>query len=412
MLRAAIAADWRLLLFGMLMTFWSSPGQTYLVALFGGEIREAFDLSHGQFGSIYSLGTLLSAVVLLWTGRLVDRLSLRTVSIGVVAVLALGCLWMSATTSIAGLIIGIFLLRQSGQGMMTLISATAMVRYFHSIKGKATSISHLGFTLAEATLPALVIAAIGYAGWRQSWVLLSVVLVGMLPLLAFLLRRHGERHARYLVELENAERISSTRRTRHHWTRREVLRDPRFYLYMPAQLCPSFFFTGFFFHQIYLVEYKGWDLVRWGVLFGVYAAASLVATIASGPLVDRLGAIRHLPWFCVPLGIGLLVLSLTANEMAAPVFLVMTGITSGWNPTVVGPFWADMYGTRHLAAIKSLGTALMVLSSALSPFVLGWLFDFGIELDTVAGISAMIIMACALLAHFALGETRRGAAPA
>ena len=254
----------------------------------------------------------------------------------------------------------------------------------------------------------MVIAMIGFAGWRQTWLILSAVLLALIPCIAWLLRSHTHRHARYLREVEEGERRAGPRTVRHHWTRREVLRDPRFYLYMPAQLCPSFFFTGFFFHQIYLVEYKGWDLARWGVLFGIYAAASLVATIASGPLVDRLGAVRHMPWFCVPLGIGLLILSFTDHELAAPLFLVMTGITSGWNPTVVGPFWADMYGTRHLATIKSLGTALMVLSSALSPFVLGWLFDFGFELDAVARVSALVIACCAVLAHVALGETRRG----
>ena len=51
----------------------------------------------------------------------------------------------------------------------------------------------------------------------------------------------------------------------------ERRRDPRFYLYMPAQLCPSIFFTGFFFHQIHLVETKGWELAHWGPMFAIYA---------------------------------------------------------------------------------------------------------------------------------------------
>jgi MFS family permease len=406
-LRAAIRSDWRLLVYGMLMTFWSSPGQTYLISLFGGEIRQTFSLTHGEFGSIYSAGTLLSAFVLMWTGRLVDRLSLRTISLAVVFSLALGCIWMSATGNVAMLIAGIFILRQTGQGLMTLISATTMVRYFESIKGRASAISHLGFSLAEASLPIVVVAAIALAGWRQTWVLLAVALVLLMPLLMLLLQGHDRRHARYLDSLTARENSTGQSTAIRSWTRPEVLRDPRFYLYMPAQLCPSFFFTGFFFHQIYIVESKGWDLAGWAAMFAGYAVASLLATIASGPLVDRLGAVRHAPWFCLPLGAGLLLLSMGDHVILASAFLILTGITSGWNPTVVGPFWAELYGTRHLASIKAMGTALMVLSSALSPFVLGWLFDQGYELDDMALVSSIVILGCALLAHQSLAETRR-----
>ena len=72
-----IRAEWRLLLFGFLMTFSSSFGHTYFIGLFGGEIRDALSLSHGDFGLVYSAATLLSALVLLWSGSLVDYLDLR-----------------------------------------------------------------------------------------------------------------------------------------------------------------------------------------------------------------------------------------------------------------------------------------------------------------------------------------------
>ena len=77
------------------MAFWSSPGQTFLISLFSGEIRAELDLSDGEFAGIYSLATLASAIVMIWSGSLVDRLDLKRLSIAIVFGLAIGCGMMS-----------------------------------------------------------------------------------------------------------------------------------------------------------------------------------------------------------------------------------------------------------------------------------------------------------------------------
>jgi len=221
----------------------------------------------------------------------------------------------------------------------------------------------------------------------------------LIPSVLWLLRDHGRRHRRHLEALANVQNApqSAHRPRQRQWTRAEVLRDPRFYMVVPAALAPSFFFTGFFFHQVHLVETKGWALDWWGAAFALYAGASLLATLVTGALVDRLGAARLLPWFPVPLGLGLLVLSQSSLPLVGLVFLTLTGVTAGWTVTVMGPFWAEVYGVLHLGAIKALGAALSVFSSALSPFLLGWLIDTGIAVDTLAvGSAVYIALACGL----------------
>ena len=123
-----IRAEWQLLLFGFLMAFWSSPGQTFLISLFSGEIRTELDLSDGEFAGIYSLATLASAIVMIWSGALVDHLDLKRLSIAIIIGLAIGCGMMSFSSGFLTLLISLFLLRQLGQGLMFIISSTAMVR--------------------------------------------------------------------------------------------------------------------------------------------------------------------------------------------------------------------------------------------------------------------------------------------
>lgn len=57
---------------GFLLTMFSSFGQTFFIGLSGNELRDRFDLSGGDFGSIYMVATLASAALLPWLGRTLD----------------------------------------------------------------------------------------------------------------------------------------------------------------------------------------------------------------------------------------------------------------------------------------------------------------------------------------------------
>ncbi|MEM7564653.1 MAG: MFS transporter, partial [Pseudomonadota bacterium] len=177
-----IRNEWQLLLFGFLMTFWSSPGQTFLISLFSGELRAELGFSDGEFAAIYSAATLLSAIVMVWSGALADRIDLKKLSIFTVVGLAIGCGMMSLVAGAISLFISLFLLRQLGQGLMYLISSTAMVRYIDAHKGKANAIASMGYTVAEAVMPGLLVLLLLWVGWRHSWQIAGlVVLIVMVP---------------------------------------------------------------------------------------------------------------------------------------------------------------------------------------------------------------------------------------
>ena len=125
------------------MTFWSSPGQTFLISLFSGELRADLGLSDGEFAGVYSLATLLSAIVMIWSGSLVDRFDLKRLSLAIVVGLAIGCGMMSFSYNVITLLISLFLLRQLGQGLMFIVSGTAMVRYLDEHKGVPLTINIL-----------------------------------------------------------------------------------------------------------------------------------------------------------------------------------------------------------------------------------------------------------------------------
>jgi MFS family permease len=290
----------RFLSFALLLIWFSSPGQTFFISLFSGHIRAEFGLSHGGFGSLYSLATLASGLLMIWVGRKIDDIDLRIYSTLVCAGVTVACFFMATVTSLILLCLAIFALRITGQGLMTHTAATSMARYFDDERGKALGVASLGRPAGEATFPLIGVLLISTIGWRWSWTVIGGgYALLLIPAVLWLLKGHGERHRRLIAR--NEEQGADGRLLGRQWSRREVIRDLHFYLILPAVVAPSFIMTGVLFHQVYLVESKGWTLTLFAGSYIGHAAAAVAASLLSGPLVDRVGAVRLLRYYLLPI---------------------------------------------------------------------------------------------------------------
>lgn len=372
----------RFLAFGVLLTLCSNFGQTSLLAFFSGYIRNEFALSHGDFGAIYSVATLVSAFCLIWVGRKIDDVDLRLYAFLGCAGIVVACFSMAMASSVIGLCFALFLLRMSGQGVMGHTASTSMARYFDRQRGKAMSVVSLGYPLGEATLPSVAVALIGVVGWQRSWVVFGAVLaVSLAPLVLWLLKGHGERHDQLVERTKASSKVASSQR---QWTRRDLLGDSRFYFILPNVLATPFILTGLFFHQVHLADTKGWSLPWLATCFIGYAATTVVASLFAGTLVDRVGAMRLLPFYLLPLVLGLVVLVVFTSPVAALFYMVAAGLSAGASHPILGAMWAEIYGITHLGAIRALASALMVFSTSLSPVILGLLIDAGVTMEMIA----------------------------
>lgn len=358
------------LLAGLLLTFSSSYGQTYFISIFAGEIRAEFGLSHGAWGGIYTLGTTASAVAMLWAGTLTDRFRVRHIATVVMLLSALACIAMATATGPVMLIFVIFALRLTGQGMLSQLSSVAMARWFVATRGRALSISAMGFALGQALLPVVFVALLASMDWRSLWVVAAGMLVLALPVVVTLLR--AERSPRSMAEEKSALGLGGK-----HWSRRQMLGHPLFWFVMPTLLGPSAWGTALFFQQVHLTEVKGWELVDYVALLPVYTAVSVATTFASGWAIDRFGTGRLMRVFLAPFAASFLVISLSPTLGGAALGLILFGVGQGVQPTLNGAFWAEHYGTRHMGGIKSIAASVMVFGSAIGPGISGILIDWG-----------------------------------
>ena len=393
-----LSSNKRFLSFGVLLTFFASAGQAFFIAVFVGDIRQEFGLGHSEFALVFTLATLTSAATLPLLGRLLDRVDLRLYAVAVCLGMIGASLFISFASTLVVMGVAIYFLRVTGQGLMTHTAQTSMARYFGLRRGTAISIASFGQTIGASTFPIMGVALLALVGWRQGFLVVAAVYaVVLIPLVLWSLKGHAARHAVYLDQLRDRAAKAGEGGSSDGGVL-TVLRDYRFYLILPTLLAPSFVMTGFIFHQVHLVEVKGWSMPFFAASFSFFAVASLITSLIFGPIVDRIGAARLLRYLLFPLMVAMLAVMFIDHPVGGLLLLIFTGINLGGNITIVGSMWAEVYGVTYLGAIRSFGQSLMVFASAMAPAIYGWWIDAGLSMETIAGIGLAFAIVAAILA--------------
>jgi MFS family permease len=186
-----IHKNFNLLFFGFLIAFSSGFGQTFFISLFSNDFRATFNLSNTEFGSIYSIATVLSAITIIWAGKLIDTVNLKKYTLTIVFGMAIACLMASLAFNIFFLFLTIYFLRLFGQGLMGHTSRTTIARYFNTNRGKALAISGFGFYIGEMIYPIIIVFLILTIGWRLTWFSSSIFVFVILGLSFYFLLRNN-----------------------------------------------------------------------------------------------------------------------------------------------------------------------------------------------------------------------------
>jgi len=382
-----VKSNFKIIIFGFVFTFFSSIGQSFFIGLFNSDIRAELNITHGEFGTIYGVATLCSSITLIWLGKKIDELKLVNYSILVTLFLFTAALFFSFVNGLIFLLVGIFFLRLSGQGLMAHIASTAISRYFERRRGKALSYIWLGMSLGEFLLPILIVYLLSFIYWRDLWIQTSIVILLILPLFSFFTVKH--------ISISSREKENKNDKNKYlpakSWTRREVLADLKFYTMLPALLAPSFVITGIVINQSFIIEAKGWGEYAIAKAFMFYSVFTVITLFLSGLLVDKFTSRKLLPILNIPLLISLIILIMLKHSYAAFVFMGLMGVTNGLTNVLLSSLWAEIYGVNYLGSIKALSGSLMVFSTALATAVFGLLIDLSFSIEDIAALCSVYV---------------------
>ena len=376
----------KVIVFGFIFTFFSSFGQSFFLGLFNNSIRDTLSITHGQFGAIYASATLCSSFLFIWLGKKIDDIDVFKFSLFVILLLAFSCFFFSKIFSVAFLFAAIFLMRFSGQGMMSHTASTTISRYFTKSRGKALSAGWFGLSCGEFILPVLIVYLLTFYSWQNIWLTISIIVIIFLPTASYFLVKNLNLESR---ELDNNQK--NVDNNIKQWTRLEVLKDYRFYVISLNMLAMPWIATGVFVYQSFVSNSKGWGEFTIAQSFMSYSILTVSTLLLAGPLIDKFSSRKLLIYINIPLLISTFVIILFYASITAFVFLGLIGVSNGFANILGSATWAEIYGVKHIGSIKALTTALMVFSTAFGTALFGVLIDNSFSIENIATISAIYI---------------------
>ena len=382
-----------LLFFGFLIAFASGFGQTFFISLFSQDFRDTFELTNTEFGSLYSIATVLSAITIIWAGKLIDTVSLRKYTLAIILGLSITCLMASFVFNVFFLFLVIYFLRLFGQGLMGHTSRTTMARYFNTNRGKALAISGFGFSVGEIIYPAAVVFLLLTIGWRLTWFSSSIFILIFFGIFFYFIFKINN----FKKENDRDEKIDLGEIS---WRRRDVLKDFKFYMYLPLSLLMSFTVTGFLFHQVYIAEIKSWTLINLAQGFIFYAISGIIGSIISGILIDKLTGRKLIPIHLLPMLAIFIVMLFSDHVYVLYLYMAGLGLSNGFTENISNSLWAEMYGVKNLGSIKAMLTFFGIMASASSPFLYGIILDQTGSINTLVYLSSILIILFSLMGYF------------
>ena len=389
----------KVILFGFIFTFFSSFGQSFFLGLFNNSIRNELSITHGQFGSIYASATLLSSFILIWVGKKIDDINISKFAFFVILLLSFSSFFFSTISSISLLFIAIFLMRFSGQGMMSHTATTTVSRYFTKSRGKALSTIWFGLSTAEFILPVFVIFLLSLYDWKIIWISISLLVLLILPITSIILVKKLNFNSR-----ETEQRKGSKNLNIKNWKRIEVIKDYRFYIICANMLAMPWIATGTFVYQSFILNSKNWGPYIIAQSFMAYSVLSVITLIISGILIDKFTSRKLIIYMNIPLLISVFVIMYFNHSFTAFIFLGLIGISNGFANVLGSSTWAEIYGVKYIGSIKALTTALMVFATAFGTALFGFLIDNGYKIEEIALISAIYISLSLILLFLIRGK--------
>lgn len=362
---------WRIVVLTIITSALTGPGQTVGVSVFVDPMIDSLGLTRPELSTAYLIGTLAGAVLLVPVGRSIDRFGARQAMTLIGLAFGLGLLVMSGVQGFVTLVVGFTLIRWLGQGSLQLVSTLALTPWFERRRGSVFGIMTTSTVLLMAFVPILLGTAINLLDWRVAWVLAAIAIwLVVVPIARFGIVDRPSDVGQYPDGDPAPHPDDPPRPSANSLTRREALRERRFWVLSFVIGATSMLVTALNFHQISLLGEQGLTVTEAAAMFLPQVLGALTAGLIMGALADRVPPQFLLLTTMVLLALSLLLAARLSPGLIIPLYAIVVGAAAGSGRPLVATFLPRWYGLAHIGSIQGVSILVAVAASSIGPVAL------------------------------------------
>lgn len=415
--KSPIFYGWIILIVATIGVLVSAPGQTMGVSTFTDYLLENIGITRDQLSMAYMFGTIASSFILTYAGKLYDKYGARWVGMVTSLLLAAVLVLLSQSDRIiralapdsnsgfytvmafAVLIVFFFMLRFSGQGVLTMVSRNMLMKWFVAKRGLVNGISSVFVSLGFSMAPLAFDMLIQDTSWRSAWLIMAAFIGLFFTVFVFVFFRDNPEDLNLLPDNENIDHSKEKVHVKafKQFDLKEAQGTITFWLFAIPLALYALYITGFTFHLVSIFEDAGLSRERALAIFIPVSIASVSIALVGGWISDRI-KLKYLLYLML---FGEFVALFSLGNMSDGIyyygFIVGNGIVSGVFNVLMAVTWPRFYGRKNLGRITGFVMALIVFGSALGPILFSVSFSkFGSYSYAVYGL-AFVIAIIALL---------------
>jgi MFS transporter, DHA1 family, purine base/nucleoside efflux pump len=383
-----------LLAIAFLAVFTGNLGQSFFIGLFQVSISQQLNLTAGEFGNIYAAITISGGFLVMYFGPKIDWVMPKRYALFVLGALTIGLLLLTLSSWWVIGVLGLGLLRLSGQGLMAHFGLTLTGREFTKTRGRALGLMGLAMPSGEIILPPLIASMLVWLNWQQVW---WFILAGLLVLWFCLFM---------FVDWPDAPQSKQAIKAQPVQTK-NPMRELRFWLLIPMLLVLPMTLTGIFLYQAQLTFDLGASTTTYALALTAMGLTRFPIALLGGRWVDELGVALLARVYLLPYAAALLIAALIGGNLGVWILMLGAGIAMSISTPVGDSLLIKLWGKKHLGRVRSLKSAFLVFSTGITPALLGFLLDHDIPFQTILiGMFLYLVLAW-LLAQSPIRQAER-----
>lgn len=389
--------------------FWINTilfGTTYIFGIFFKSLETDFHISRAATSAIVSVYWVITAGVAVLGGWATERYGPRLILI-MAFFTGLSLMLASQVHIVWQLFITYSLLLALGTGALYVASMPLIFRWFEQKRGLASGIALAGASFGQVILAQLATLLILKYDWRTAF--LSLGLIAWLAMPLSLILKRDPKEMGLLPDGRQsgagAIRITSTTPPPDVFSMSSIFKVRSFWLisilHFMFGICALMVGTHIVPHVIDI----GFSVTQGATVISIMGITSVAGFLLGGFVVDRMGAKRTVIFFVLAMAVVTAWLTNINSLWQIYLFAVLYGVTSGGVTPSLATFFAQTFGTKHIAKILGMIEVSWAIGAATGPIIGGKLFDVNGNYIVAFWIAAIALIIAVLMAALVRRET-------